>query len=370
MKIAILTQPLRYNYGGILQNFALQTVLRSMGHEVVTLDPKRYRFTWWQHILLIIRHLIGRYLKRHKSTIIFEQWNIDKTTRVLGKNIFPFINKNINRKEYTNLKKDIISTSFDAYVVGSDQVWRKEYNPEIENMFLDFTQRWNVKRIAYAASFGVDKWTVDEKTTEKCKDLLKLFDFVSVRELSGITLCNQIFGIDAIHVLDPTLLLTKEDYISLLCLERVPKNKGNLFVYFLDYTDDKRKLIQHIVDEYHLMPFRVNSTYEDPSVDINRRVQPPIEQWVRGFYDADFIITDSFHGSVFSIIFGKPFIIYGNEKRGMERFSSLINLLNLNNSIIMHSSEFHGFKSISFQTQKKLESLRIEAKQLLKKSLC
>ena len=213
MRIAILTQPLRYNYGGILQNFALQTVLRRMGHDVVTLDPCRYlAIHWWQYLLFAARHLVANLLKGYRTPLC-KEYNIDKRKRIMGQHTFPFIDKYIKCREYRKIEKEVKSTDYDAYIVGSDQVWRCEYNPNQTNMFLDFTKDWPVKRITYAASFGTNYWEGTPDETEICKSLLKKFDTVTVREDTGVELCKNIFDVEAIQVLDPTLLLTQEDYV-------------------------------------------------------------------------------------------------------------------------------------------------------------
>ena len=361
MRIAILTQPLRYNYGGILQNYALQIVLKRMGHKVVTLDPQRYNFHWWQYLYKALHLIFDRYILRKQEWSLSEKWEDDKIIRLLGKNTFQFIDNHIKRREYNNLKSEIKPSNFDAFIVGSDQVWRSEYNMNIKNMFLDFTKGWNVKRIAYAASFGLDTWKESEETTKCCKELLQQFDFVSVREDSGINICKDIFHIDALHVLDPTLLLTKEDYVSLLKIYNYPKSKGNLLVYILDYNEDINKLIQHIASEHNLTPFRVNSDVEDYDKDISKRIQPPVEQWIRGFYDADFVITDSFHACVFSIIFGKPFVVYTNEFRGSTRYKSLWNLLSLSGGIITQNNNYTKACTLSYDSKLKLDALRKNA---------
>jgi hypothetical protein len=396
MRIAILTQPLRYNYGGILQNFALQTVLKRMGHEVITLDPQRYYYRWWQHpiytfhilwddflqhilkgrplgkkfvFLYALQFLLCHLVFRNESWEILQKKKIDKERRFLGKYTFPFVDRYIKRRDYSELKNDVRPDDFDAFVVGSDQVWRPEYNTNIRNMFLNFTKGWSVKRIAYAASFGVDSWRESKETTEYCKDMLHQFDFVSVREDSGVNLCKEFFCVDATLVLDPTLLLTKEDYISLLEIDKVSQSKGDLLVYILDYTDDKNKLIRRVSKEYNLTPFRVNSDVEDYKLkDITKRIQPPIEQWIRGFYDAKIIVTDSFHACVFSIIFGKPFVAYINESRGTTRYKSLWHLLSLSGGLIVQSDEYSGVCMYSCDSKLKLESLRKEAIRLLKKA--
>ena len=102
------------------------------------------------------------------------------------------------------------------------------------SMFLDFAKEEKTKRIAYAASFGTDQWEFTQEMTSICAPLAQKFDFVSVREDSGVKLCKEHLGVNAVHVLDPTLLLTKEDYIHLIEAEKEPKAKGTLFNYILD----------------------------------------------------------------------------------------------------------------------------------------
>ncbi len=389
MRIAILTQPLRYNYGGILQNFALQTVLKRMGHDVVTLDPHRYNYKWWQYpvytfhvtwdvflnwflkgqpltkrnfILYPLQFLLCHTLFRNKKWDLNHKKKLDRECKLLGTNTFRFVDQHIKRREYWDLSRDVKEGDYDAFVVGSDQVWRPEYNADIRNMFLDFTKGWDVKRIAYAASYGVDTWVESEEITGCCRDYLKQFNFISVREDSGVTLCKEVFNVEASHVLDPTLLLSKEDYISLLKLDKVPKSKGNLLVYILDYTDDKNLLIQRVSNERHLVPFRVNSDVENYQLrDVDRRIQPPLEQWLRGFYDAEYIITDSFHACVFSLLFGKPFIVYANKNRGITRFSSLLHQFSLEDCMISSSDEYNGFTIYPKGCLTKLDNLRKES---------
>ena len=97
---------------------------------------------------------------------------------------------------------------------------------------------------------------------------------------------------------------------------------------------EKTALVNKIAEEKHLVPFRVNSMIENPMSPLNERIQPPVEQWLRGFYDAAFVVTDSFHACVFSILFNKPFIVFGNYERGIGRFISLFEFFNINNVLI------------------------------------
>lgn len=342
MRIGILTLPLRYNYGGILQAWALETVLTRMGHDVLVLNPnipKRSMF---------LRHPL-RYAKRialnfiGKKVPIFPEKAYYKTDRIIAVNLRRFIDMHIKEYRYDDLS-DIKEKDFDMFVVGSDQVWRPQYflGRRIKNAFLSFTKGWNVGRISYAASFGKDSiedWS--QKCVRDCGEALKMFNAVSVRESSGVKICKEKFGVYAIQVLDPTMLLCKDDYLQLIKSFDLPKSPGNLHYYFLDETSDKMSLVDLIAKERNLVPFRVNSKVEDHSANIKDRIQPPLEQWLRAFCDSDFIITDSFHACVFSIIFNKQFVVYVNENRGTARYESLLNPLRLTNRIVHKSEDFH-----------------------------
>ncbi len=340
MKIGILTLPLHTNYGGILQAYALQTVLERMGHEVVVFDtPKE----WW-HLPLWKAPLVygKRFLKKcliDKSTEIFVERKQTKEYPIVSQYTSEFIKKYIHIKaivDFSELKEN----DYDCIVVGSDQVWRPKYFPsDISEAYLKFAEDWNIKRIAYAASFGTNEWEYTSEQTAECTKLIKMFDGVSVREDSAVGLCRKYFGMEVKHVLDPTMLLRKEDYVRLFENANTPKSKGTLLCYVLDETSEKIALIQKIAEERNLIPFRVNSKVEDPSAPLNERIQPPVEQWLRGFYDAEFVVTDSFHACVFSILFGKQFLVIGNKERGLSRFGSLLEMLGLEDRMVTREHE-------------------------------
>lgn len=333
MRIGILTLPLHFNYGGILQAYALQTVFERMGHNVCLIEKKRQplRLPLWKAPLSYGKRIIKN-LTGNPFPIFYEQ-KMNREEPVVRQNTDKFINKYIKRRIVDDFS-DIKETDFDAIVVGSDQIWRPKYFPEIEHAYLDFTEGWNIKRIAYAASFGTDEWEYTPEQTEKCDKLLKRFNVVSVREKSGIGLCREHFHIEAEHVLDPTMLLSADDYIKLFNTTNTPESEGTLLCYILDETPEKTALVNKIAEEKHLVPFRVNSMIENPMSPLNERIQPPVEQWLRGFYDAAFVVTDSFHACVFSILFNKPFIVFGNYERGIGRFISLFEFFNINNVLI------------------------------------
>ena len=340
MKIGILTLPLHTNYGGILQAYALQTVLERMGHEVVVFDTPNKNFLppLWKLPLSFSKRIVLKFLGK-TNRVFIERYN-NKVRSVIAQYIQPFIDTYIHRKEircFKNLKQE----DYDAIIVGSDQVWRIIYFPkswqgqQIENAYLDFAKKWNIKRIAYAASFGTENWEYDEEQTKKCKNLLHKFDAVSTREVDGVKLCKAKFEVDAHHVLDPTMLLSMDDYMALFKKANTPKSEGTLLNYVLDETEEIDYLINKVATDKHLVPFAVNNPFEyDDSKPLRQRIKPSVETWLRGFYDADFVITDSFHACVFSIIFKKQFVVVGNKDRGMSRFESLLKLFGLEDRLV------------------------------------
>lgn len=329
MKIGIVTLPLHTNYGGILQCYALQTVLNRMGHDVYVLSRPQYSYSYYLiYPLAVCKRLIKRFLLGKKVNIFKGPY------QQIVQHIRPFILHNI--RFYYRRKWNIkIASCFDGIIVGSDQVWRPVYFNPIEEAFLSFLEGAKIKRVAYAASFGVDN--CDEYTTEQlknCSHLLKMFDAVSVREGSGMSLCRDYFGVEAVQMLDPTLLLDVNDYRVLIRKGNTQPSKGNMFVYILDRTEEKVNLVNQIVEKEGFTPFWVNNDEENISLPLEKRIKQPVEQWIRSFDDAEFVLTDSFHGCVFSILFRKNFIALGNSSRGLERFTSLLGSLGLSDRLL------------------------------------
>lgn len=372
MRIGILTLPLNTNYGGILQAYALQTVLERMGHEVHVIEKKRHLLSIpiqkmpFCYGKRIVKNIIGR-----KFPIFYEQ-KYNREQPIIRQNTDKFIKKYIHIAEYDDFS-DIKESEYDAIVVGSDQVWRPKYFGlnQIENAYLKFAEGWNIKRIAYAASFGTDEWEYTPKQTDECGKLLRMFDAVSVREDSGVDLCKRYFGVEAQHVLDPTMLLDKDDYIKLFKAANTPKSKGNLLCYILDENEEKTALVKRIADEKGLIPFNVKSISDDINSPLYERIQPPLEQWLRGFYDADFVITDSFHACVFSIIFNKPFIVYGNINRGLSRFISLLNMFGLTERIVNNQTDLKRLENINDDIfYVKWKDIKQNSYKILKENIC
>ena len=326
MKIGIITIPPTVNYGGILQAYALQKVLQDMGHQAhIICTTQRYpSLPRMKKPFVYAKRFIYKYLLGKKNTIIFLE---DVYRSQICKNTEMFIQQHLHLKELFSFS-DLREDDYDAYVAGSDQVWRSIYNGDIKACYFSFAEGWKVKRIAYAASFGTDKWEYSKSETRACKHLIQLFDAVSVREESALQLVNTYLGTTAKHVLDPTLLLDKQDYIVLFKDNQTLKSKGNMMCYILDSNDEIQKQIAELQSVYQLEVFHVYGCYSDLNSPLSDRIQPRVEQWLRGFYDARLVVTDSFHAVVFSVIFRKPFVLLGNASRGNARFVSLLHMLN------------------------------------------
>lgn len=341
MRIGIITQPLRWNYGGILQNFALQTTLKRLGHQVVTLDepivPNRSILGWCKSIALTTFFA----LKNRKRPHYFPFLTINRYHATIYRHTERFVEQNINIKRNTNYRK-LNNSDFDALVVGSDQVWRKIYCEDIGISFLEFAKNWaNIKRIAYAASFGTDTWcNMHSWQIKRCVRLAEKFDAMSVREASGVALCKQYFNRDAMHVLDPTMLLDADDYLAVSSQLHLNIGANSLFCYVLDTNPNTTAAINDITARLVLTPFYCMPKYSDIKAskearqNLDQSTFPPVEQWLQSFAKASMVFTDSFHGTVFSIIFNKPFWVIGNKMRGMARFNALLSIYGLQDRII------------------------------------
>ena len=352
MKIGIVTLPLHINFGGYLQNYALQEVLRLLGHEPLTLNQRprkksvkeRYLLVILANIITILLTLAGKRGNRRYCYIH------DNSLRpVLWKDSLFFFDKYVTHTEPLDPNKEFDNVckkyELSALIAGSDQVWRPRYVESLATNYLAFENNSAIKKISYAASFGTDQWEYDEKETNLCKKYISDFSLVTVREKSAVEMCSTHFGVESYQVLDPTLLLEKEDYIKIVEAEKEPKSEGNLFCYILDKSPAKTNLINNVALEKGLNTFYVNigesSNYYSRSYilsHINLFKNPPITKWIRGFMDADMVIADSFHAVAFSIIFNKPFWVIGNKERGLSRFYSILQMFHLENRLIDENS--------------------------------
>lgn len=354
MKIAQLTQPLHLNYGGILQTYALQAVLRDMGHEVVYIDrrSKEYEFSFQRtplRILSMLKSIGKRCLLRKKEVGINNPFRVNYNAEPDYANYQEFLR---TRQEFIQshiissepiastkaLSQYIESHGFDAVIVGSDQVWRQEYSPCITDYFLAFIPKEaRIKGIAYAASVGTDNLDIDAALLPTCGEGLRRFDAVSVREERAQELLASAFGVKSEVVLDPTMLVKPADWCKLIALSDREREVG-LVHYVLDESDEKVAILEDIATRLHLE--RTALSLYPKSNNGQPCEQDGISVWLASLANARFVVTDSFHGCVFAILFNKPFVVIANKDRGLSRFQTLLGHFHLQERMVFTLEEY------------------------------
>lgn len=312
-KVAIISLPLHTNIGGYMQSYALKTIVEQLDYVV---DVINYTPQW------------------------FKQNHLDFIKYINPYDIGSAFNY-----------KTILDKGYSSIIVGSDQIWRPKYcsNRDISNSFLKFALNSNINKIAYGPSFGADIWEYTSSEQATASTLIKQFSAVSVREFEGVDFCSTYLNTKAEQVLDPTMLLDKEHYIN-LC-KGIEKRSG-VFTYFLD--NDSTYQMQ--LNKWGFNTFKSK--------------QGDVLDWLAGFRDCDYVITDSFHGCVFSIIFNKPFICIENKSRGLSRFNTLKKLFNIEKQFVDSISKvttklianFKGYSNLSIYKDKSLKWLESNLK--------
>ena len=196
-------------------------------------------------------------------------------------------NLRVIKKNFTEIKKD----DYDILIVNSDQTWRKFDKHFLDYGFLKFAENWNIKKIVYGASLGYNYWRLSLKDEKIAKKLLKNFTGISIREQGSLDLVKKHFGINPEIVLDPTLLIDKKYYLNLFKNIR-NNNESYIFVY---KVYDIKKLNDFILKSSNELNYKV---YE---YKLNNRNK--IEDFLYYISNSKAVITNSFHGTIFSIIF-------------------------------------------------------------------
>jgi polysaccharide pyruvyl transferase WcaK-like protein len=333
MKVALFIFRFGPSHGSILQTYALTRTLENMGHKVTIID--RQKPVSLNDFYLCLRRVAKGLLNGRFS---WHDFYLGSFSKHVMKNLNKFLSKELWPQTITiRTEKDLQKIGrgdYDAFIVGSDQTWRPKYVYNIYNYFLDFVpEEREVKRIAYAVSFGTSEWEYLPDQELKCKVLASRFDGVSVREEDGVRMCKKFLNIDSTHVLDPTLLLKRIDYLRLVSGQKQCEDKC-LGYNFLDFSTEKMEMVGHISAFMDLPVRQINSMTENPAAKASERVAPSIEEWLCGIANSQFVIVDSFHATVFAIIFHKEFITIGNERRGLSRFKSLLKITGLEDRLV------------------------------------
>ena len=232
-------------------------------------------------------------------------------------------------RKYTKLKvinnfHEIKENDYDLLMVNSDQTWRKTKLYFYDVAFLNFAKNWNKPKIVYAASLGLSTWQLTKRDENIAKNLLKNFTGISVREKGAIKIVESHLGFKPTFVLDPTLLIDKRYYLKLINNYKndIPIDNSFIFVYTITYSNDFKNYINSIIEKYNFKIYFINCLVKDH-----------IKKFIYGIYNSKAVITDSFHGTIFSIIFNKPFISFVYHRNGRERFNTLKEIFNCQNRI-------------------------------------
>ena len=336
MKIGIVTFFCVPNYGAMLQAYALWKYLEGRGHEVEFIDyafGNTRRIPLWK--CFIARHLsnclevVRKKLKSHVSfDIVRFSDKFPRTRRILNYDVLKDVGKN-----------------YDVVVVGSDQMWNPMWcsKDALPVVMLDFVRK-GAKRVSYAASFGTQQWRQDQNAT-LAGQLLKKFDAISVREQSGVELVRTLSGRnDAKWLLDPTMLHSTQAYRKLF--SGAKEKQRYVFSYILSEWaggEDIGSIIEIIkevreVNEVRSERIPVKGFLSGICKILNVTSKVSVPEWVALLFHADFVVTNSFHGTVFSLLFNKPFLtipVSGTYIGMNERITSLLEALRLESRIII-----------------------------------
>lgn len=337
MKVALLTIWHEKNYGAELQAYATVKLLQKLGHNVEMIDI-RLSDSRKGNVNQKIYNLICGITPGHRKFSNFWKKYIPVTRRY---------------KSLNELRQN--PPLADVYVVGSDQVWNPELTKDFSLLyFLNFGNE-NIKRISFASSFGTTTWKHPE-LKKQVQTLLNRFNYVSCREKSGVYLLKTEFGINATNIVDPTLVLG--DYSDL-----VPNiQEQNTLVYYPLGSDNELEAFAiKLADELSLTPIKNNKKTVLPGGLEWDCVG--VEEWVRNIAESNFVVTRSFHGLVFSIMFHRRFAIVASPNGRNNRIIDLLSLLGLSERFYDNFESLYMAKPWSIQidydiVDKKLNCLR------------
>lgn len=330
VKVSLITLHSSINYGSVLQTYATKHVFDRLNCEIVFVDYTRENNTiqafadrmQCRSLIKAFKFITFGLLDRKINGIAIKR--VEK--RAMPMKLFLEKYVNLTERKYSSYK-DLLKfpPMADIYCTGSDQVWNSVWNNGVElPYFLGYAPE-NSRRIAYAASIGREE--IDEREKEIIMPYLKKYDYISMREQSGVKILSSM-GINADWVIDPTLMLTKEDWLKIS--KPIAKRKKHfLLVYILNWSKSIERYVKTIASIYELEIYRISKTKPlIPSVHgIRTIILEEVEQFPSYFNEAFGIVTDSFHATAFSLNFHKRFVVIP-PPRFSTRVQSILDLTN------------------------------------------
>ena len=350
------------NVGSALQAYALQRVVESLGYECELIDylyPTIEHLAYQDRIVqvqeLSILNLIlcllrkTKALLRKKTVNPFEQFYSD--------------NFHCSKQSFCNrLQLQSDCPMYDIYMSGSDQVWNPQYIGFDTSFFLDFAPE-GARKISYASSFSINKLPV-EFTKAYQRELMK-FDRISVRERSGVNIVKELTGKNCENVCDPTLLLNAEQWAELAEQSMFKTDEHYILVYLMAYAYNPYPDVYDYIERVYKQ-LNIPIVFFNPLVErkfnireIHVSVKGPNE-FLYLFSHADYVITDSFHGTAFSLIFQKPFITCIQNRYSIDsRITDLLDEVGgINHAVVYNKKETIPFQSSDLNVVKELERYR------------
>ncbi len=374
-KIALMTWFHYNNFGTVLQVYALSEILKRMGYDpsVINYIPIDKHIWTINDMLKNPMFFLNKAVNKVKGTAKF---NINADIE-RGKLFDSFREENIKFTHScaTSSQLYALNSHFDTFICGSDQIWTPiAYNCKY---FLDFVNNeW--KKISYAPSMGVSSIR-DNDIKEHMRKQLESFRYISVREREGSKIIHSLTGQDVKVVLDPTLLLSKDDWKGLKAskLNSKPINKPYLLCYFLGADKKPWKSVEIIAKRLGLeiVVIPVHAKDYKRRFKVMNRVGPM--DFLDLFENADFVCTDSFHGTVFSIINEKAFVAYkrfSDKKKTSQnsRIYNILSLLGLESQLYCDNviASIQNARNINYETVNKLlEEKREQSIDFLRKAI-
>ena len=368
-KVGVITILKCNNFGAELQAYATQKKLELMGYDAEIIDMLYYKHPDFKRTRMSKPFVEQTTKERLMEFVKFSILNpiiyhviplFSKTMRIRNRKFDEFHQKNTKMSE-TYKSIDALYKSnkeYDAYIVGSDQVWNPGTGMNLEPYFLTFVPKGK-KKIAYASSFGVTE--IPGQYAEKYKVLLKGLDCISVREAAGVEIVKKVAERKAELVLDPTLLLNKKEW-KLCASGYNPNSKGYVLIYEVHPSDKIQKLALEYSKKHSIPVFRVGvrGMFNWKTEGIINLADIGPADFVSLFENATIIFTNSFHGTAFSVNLGKCFYtVLSKIGKKNSRMTSLLSVLNLNSRII-YQEDIDDIDISSYNVEKAQEMLQME----------
>lgn len=344
MKIGIMTcwQP-DDNYGTQIQCFALQHYLRNLGHDAFLIQYLRENDVIKKITLTKVLKAFSPFHIVRKLLTMRKLKKMQEETFSHNRNAPEFRSKYLKTsKIYNNYEELVLNPpEADLYIVGSDQVWNNfpVQKGQFNSFFLNFGNE-KIKRISYAASFGFSRESIPKNYEILAKPLLKKFDGISIREKSGLDILKQWGGRfeNSIRVSDPTLLLSADYYRKIYSENKINKpNKKYVLLYNLSSKSniDCNKILEWAKSKNLELLYIAGHG----QLDNLKKCYATIPEWLYLIDNAEYVFTNSFHGSIFSSIFHKKFVVfellalYGSTNSRLDIIKELVSQNRIVNSV-------------------------------------